>query len=1177
MRAFEPPFTELAEYEAAREQLHKENGIIEINGCCDPQKLHMISGMSDGFVNKIIVTFSELKAREIYEEYRFYDDKLLYYPSKDLIFYQAEIKGNEITTQRMSVYKALIEQEPVTIVACADAFLTKLVPLDNIRAAVIEFEAGDEINLSEAAKRLTAAGYVRNYQIEGRGQFSIRGGIMDIYPLTETNPVRIELWGDEIDSIRAFDIMTQRSIEKLQRVTVYPAQETVLSDEEAERGFEKIDDEAAKQESALRGAMNTEEAHRIAEMVRSLKEDIDISGIGGCNLDSYIEYFYPSTETLIDYLDRKSTVVFVDEITRCKEVLETISEEFSDAMQQRLNKGYCLPAQTNIVIPYNEFFAKLEKMHTLAMSSLQIKKGICNIAGQYSVVAKAINSYNNNFEELVRDLKRYCKNKYRIIVICASRTRAERLAGDLNDSDLSCFYTEDINRTIEGGQIIITYGRLKGGFEYPLIKYVVISESDIFTDRVRRKRSRIKYEGAKITGFSELSVGDYVVHESHGVGIYKGIEQVTVDKVTKDYMKIAYRDGGNLYIPATSLETIQKYSSKEGAVPKVNKLGGTEWIHTRSKVKDAVDVIATDLVELYAARQLKSGYEYGPDTVWQTEFEELFPFEETEDQLSAIADTKADMQSSRIMDRLICGDVGYGKTEIALRAAFKAVQEGKQVVYLVPTTILAQQHYSTFIQRMKDFPVRVDMLCRFRSAAQQKKTVADLKNGMVDIVIGTHRLLSSDVAYKDLGLLIIDEEQRFGVTHKEKIKKLRENVDVLTLTATPIPRTLHMSLIGIRDMSVLMEAPQDRMPIQTFVMEYNEEMVREAIGRELSRNGQVFYVYNRVQTIADMAASLRALLPEAEIAYAHGQMKEAELERIMYDFVSGSIDVLISTTIIETGLDIPNVNTMIIHDADQLGLSQLYQLRGRIGRSNRCAYAFLMYRRNKMLKETAEKRLTAIRDFTELGSGFKIAMRDLEIRGAGNILGKRQSGNMDAVGYDMYCKLLNEAVKRRKGEEVEAENDVTVDINTDAYIPDTYISNEFQKMDVYKRIACIGGREEMEDMQSELNDRFGTIPKAVENLLLVAYLRTVARKVYVTDIKQKGASIEMSVMPNAAYDPVKIAPFIAGYRGRMKLIAGAKPCFIYKFNKGFETSGRQILDLSLELCESLTELAVNKS
>ncbi len=1174
-RSFDAPFSELAEYETLRRILKENEGIAAADGCVDPQKLHMVYGMSDDFDFKIIVTFSEVKARKICEDYSFYDPNVMFFPAKDLIFYQADISGNAVTEQRMQCIRALLENDKCTIVTTIDAFMSHMPPRSSIEDGVIYVDEGGSISESEMSSLLVASGYVRNHQIEGRGQFCVRGGIIDIFPLTDDNPVRIELWGDTVDSIRTFDVMSQRSIEKLTSVAIFPASEIVLDPDTLEEGVRKVEAEGAEAREVFRKAFKTEEGANALKIATTLREQLEIYGQSGVNTDSFIDYFFDDTENLCDYMSHRSCLYFFDEPARLAECAGAVEAEFNESMHMRLEKGYALSHQTGIIYSKDEIFARFERMRGIAMSTLTLPSGIFATKGSVNLITKAMNSYNNSFESLIADLKRLHKNSYRVILISASRTRAARLAEDIRESGINSFYTEDPERIVREKEVLVTYGRMSQGFEYPLIKYAVISEADVFVRRQRKKKHRPKYEGSNIASFTELSVGDYVVHASHGLGIYQGIEQVHVDNVTKDYMKISYRDGGNLYIPATALDTIQKYASAGAAAPKLNKLGGQEWAKTKSKVRDAVDVIAQDLVDLYAARSAKRGYEYSPDTVWQTEFEELFPFEETEDQIAAIRDTKRDMESAKIMDRLICGDVGYGKTEIAIRAAFKAVSEGKQVVYLCPTTVLAQQHYTTFTQRMKDYPVRVDLLCRFRSQSEIKRTVKDLGSGMVDIVIGTHRVLSKDVTFKDLGLLIIDEEQRFGVTHKEKIKKLKENVDVLTLTATPIPRTLHMSLIGIRDMSVLEEAPQDRVPIQTFVMEYNEELVREAIGRELARGGQVFYVYNRVSSIADMASSLSRLIPDARISFAHGQMKETELERIMYDFVSGDIDVLVATTIIETGLDIPNVNTMIIHDADKMGLSQLYQLRGRVGRSNRTAYAFLMYRRDKVLHEVAEKRLQAIRDFTELGSGFKIAMQDLEIRGAGNLLGQRQSGHMNAVGYDMYCKLLNEAVKRKKGEEVIEENEVSVDLDIDAFIPGDYIASENQKIDVYKRIACILSKDEADDMRDELTDRFGTIPRSVENLIDVSLLRTMARGVFVTDIVQKENGIELRVLNNASYDPERIAPFIAGYKGKLKLVPGVKPYFFYRFSPSEIKNipqARQTLDISLSLCRNMKTL-----
>ena len=868
--------------------------------------------------------------------------------------------------------------------------------------------------------------------------------------------------------------------------------------------------------------------------------------------------------------------MFLDEPVRLQESAEIVEKEYFHSLESREEAGIEADEIPIQVEQTDHTIGKMNKYYGIAFTMLESKCGMFKVRSVYSLQVKTVNPYNSSFELLTRDLKKLKRTGYRVILVSSSRTRAKRLAEDLRDYDLSSFYSEEMERQVNPGEIMVTCGYISEGYEYPMLKFTVISESDIFGKK-KKKKKRKTYEGKKIQEFAELKPGDYVVHENHGLGIYQGIEKVEVDTVTRDYMKISYADGGILYIPATQMDLIQKYAGADAKPPKLNKLGTPQWKKTKGQVKKAVQLIAKDLVKLYATRQQTEGYVYGPDTVWQREFEEMFPFEETEDQLRAIEDTKKDMESTKIMDRLICGDVGYGKTEIAIRAAFKAVQEGKQVVYLVPTTILAQQHYNTFIQRFKDFPVRVDLMSRFRTQAQQKKTVEDLKKGLVDIVIGTHRVLSKDVGYKDLGLLIIDEEQRFGVTHKEKIKKLRDNIDVLTLTATPIPRTLHMSLIGIRDMSVLEEAPMDRMPIQTYVMEYNDEMVREAIERELARGGQVYYVYNRVENIADVALRVQKLVPDARVSYAHGQMNEHQLEDIMYDFINGDIDVLVSTTIIETGLDIANANTMIIQDADRFGLSQLYQLRGRVGRSNRMAYAFLLYQRDKMLKEVAEKRLAAIREFTDLGSGFKIAMRDLEIRGAGNLLGESQSGHMAAVGYDLYCKMLNEAVSQLKGKKEEADYATTIDLDIDAFIPESYIKNEYQKLDIYKRIATIETEEEMDDMTEELIDRFGDLPKKVQQLLHIAALKSLAHSAYITAIEQKGKDYKFILYEKANLDPAKIPALLKKYGNNMIFKAEAVPYFLYqKKGRSGKEKGENVLQMLREIIESIRELRLDQ-
>ena len=1171
MRTLTAPLHELGEFEEIVSLLKKPGKAAALTGCVESQKLHMVYGLGDGYKNKLIVTFSDLRVKEIQEDYRFYDRNVTSYPARDLIFYQADIHSNQLTKERIKCMRRMLEGKPLTVVTTFSSLMSPQIPLDVWKENIIFIDKKTEVNEKELANKLVELGYEKNYQVEAPGQFSIRGGIVDIFDLTEENPYRIELWGDEVESIRSFDILSQRSIEKLSGITVYPACEMILSQQQLKKGMDKIEKEGKAFLDKLRKEFHTEEAHRVETQLKELKEEVfEFKNL--LNLDSYVHYFYDNTVSFLELFDKEKTCVFVDEPVRVKEHAKAIELEFRESMMHRLEKGYILPGQMNLLYSVEEITARLMKHRVAALSALDLKNSLVKADKKADISAKSISSYNNSFEALLQDLKRYKKSGYRVLLLSGSRTRAGRLAQDLRDQELTAFYTEDPDREIQPGEIMTYYGRVMKGFEYPLLKFVVISESDIFGAEKKKKKKKKKYEGRKINDFAELKIGDYVVHENHGLGIYKGIEKVEIDKVVKDYIKIEYRDGGNLYILATGLDVIQKYASADAKRPKLNKLGTQEWVKTKSKTKEAVSEVAKDLVELYAVRQQTEGYPYGKDTVWQREFEEMFPFEETEDQLAAIEATKRDMESTKIMDRLICGDVGYGKTEIAIRAAFKAVQEGKQVVYLVPTTILAQQHYNTFVQRMKDFPVRVDLLSRFRSSAEQKKTIEDLKKGLVDIVIGTHRVLSNDVAFKDLGLLIIDEEQRFGVSHKEKIKKMKERVDVLTLTATPIPRTLHMSLIGIRDMSVLEEAPNDRLPIQTYVLEYNEEMVREAIVRELSRDGQVYYVYNRVNNIADIAAGIQKLVPEANVAFAHGQMQERELERIMYDFINGEIDVLVSTTIIETGLDISNVNTMIIHDSDNMGLSQLYQLRGRVGRSNRTAYAFLMYKRDKMLKEVAEKRLAAIKEFTDLGSGFKIAMRDLEIRGAGNLLGVKQHGHMQAVGYDLYCKMLNEAVKNLKGISTIEDFGTTVDLDVDAFIPPSYIVNEVQKLDIYKRIAGLESQAECDDMKEELLDRFGETPMAVQNLFRISMIRVKAHKLYITEIKGKNGEIQLTLKPDAKIHAQRIPELL---KKREKLSFNYKMVsFLQRYKKCgmVERDAQTLLALTEELLEDMSEL-----
>ena len=1153
---FTAPLSGLNDYNLIKAELNGSSvqSSIQVTGAADSGMAHFSAALGSNYKYKVIVTFSDVRAREIYDDMKSFDPNTFYYPPKDFIFFSADAYGNLIIQQRLDAVSHLISGEEFTLITTIDGLMDRLVPLDLIRKNCIHLSYDDTIDVEELKTALVNSGFERTEQVETAGQFAVRGGIIDIFPMTGDVPYRIELWDDVIDSIRSFDALSQRTIENIDDIVIYPASEYILSQEEIARGIEKIREEAALREKTLRESFHTEEAHRLSVCINEFTERLSISRTG-VFLDSFMTYFYPETMTLPDYFPAEETIFFIDEPGRIEERANTVETEFHESMINRIEGGYMLSGQTGVFCDTAEALARLASVRTVLFTTLEQKLKHFKPKNNYYISMRNINPYNNSFELLVHDLQRYKKEGWCVLILCGSRSKAARLADTLfHDYELNAFVCEDPDHTPVPGEILLTSENIHRGFEYPLLRFALISESDVFGSKKKRKKKKSNYSGEKINTFSDLKPGDYVIHENHGLGIYRGIEKIVVDKLSRDYIKIEYGDGGNLYVPATQLDLIQKHSgnSMDGESPKLklNKLGSSEWSKTKSKVRRAVRDIAVDLVKLYAERQAKSGFQFSPDTIWQTEFEEQFPYTETDDQMTAIEDTKKDMESKKIMDRLICGDVGYGKTEVAIRAAFKAIQDGKQVAFLVPTTILAQQHYNTFTQRMKDFPVTVELMSRFRTPAQQKQAIAGLKSGHVDIVIGTHRILSKDIIFKDLGLLIIDEEQRFGVGHKEKIKQLKSNVDVLSLSATPIPRTLHMSLIGIRDMSVLEEPPVDRLPIQTYVMEFNEEMIREAINRELARNGQVYYVYNRVNNIEEITNEIQKLVPDAVVRYAHGQMSERKLEQIMYEFINGEIDVLVSTTIIETGLDISNVNTMIIHDADKLGLSQLYQLRGRVGRSNRTSYAFLMYKRDKTLKEIAEKRLAAIREFTDLGSGFKIAMRDLEIRGAGNILGAEQHGHMDAVGYDLYCKMLNEAVLLLKGEKTEDDTyETTIDVKMDAYIPPKYIGNEIQKLAIYKRIASIENLEEYQDMQDELTDRFGDIPSVVDNLLKVALIKSSAHAAGMTEISGDKNTLVFHMHPHAHINTDKIPELINKYRGDLKFSTRNDPLFTYKPRK----------------------------
>ena len=876
MNSFYYPLLKLNEYEQVRDCLSQKK-TCQVTGCSDSQLAHFITGLSDGYRQKVIVTFSALKAKEIYDDIKGFTDDVVMYPSKDFIFFSADVHGNLILQQRLEFIEKIVEDKPFTVIVTADAFMDKIQPLDKIKDNYLEISEGSVIEQDALKKKLVKMGYEAVEQVDSPGQFAIRGSIIDIYTLTDEVPYRIDFWDDEVDIIKSFEIENQRSIENLESIKIYPATEYFFTEEEIKAGLDKIKLELNKTVEKFRKKFKTEEAHRLKTTVEEFITNMEINPFG-VSIDSYVNYFSDSLTSLLEYFD--NPIFFIDEPKRVLEQLNAVNGEFKDSMTNRLEKGYVLPGQTDVLWNKERITDKINSYTKVVFTAIAQKVSVFDTEDFVEVDARNISPYNNKFEMLVEDLKRYKKQKYSVLLVTTSATRGQRLAEDLRDFGISAFYEKDDTREVNPGEVMIISGRLRKGFTYPMVKFVAISDTDIFGERKKKRRKKHGYSGSNISSFSDLNIGDYVVHENHGLGIYRGIEKVEVDHVVKDYIKIEYAGGSNLYILATQLDMIQKYADSEAKKPKLNRLGGQEWNKTKSKVKKAVAEIAKELVELYAIRQNGQGYAFSPDTEWQKEFEEMFPFEETDDQLNAINEVKKDMESTKIMDRLICGDVGFGKTEIAIRAAFKAIQDNKQVAYLVPTTVLAQQHYKTFKQRFKDFPVRVEMLSRFRTKSNIDQNIRDLKKGYVDIVIGTHRLLSKDVKFKDLGLLIIDEEQRFGVKHKEQIKELKNNVDVITLTATPIPRTLHMSLIGIRDMCVMEEPPQDRMPIQTFVMEYNEEIARDAINRELARGGQVYFVHNRVQDIADMAASVQNMVPDANVAFAHGQMSERQLKKL---------------------------------------------------------------------------------------------------------------------------------------------------------------------------------------------------------------------------------------------------------------------------------------------------------
>ncbi len=1054
-----------------------KTGPIAISGLIDVEKLHVLAGIFNETKRPmVLVTYNEIQARKLYQDLKKLIKQTYFFPKKEITSYDYVAQSKEIEYKRIDVlnkmYLAKKQKEPIIIVTTIEAVMQKMVAKDTLYQNVIDFEVGKTYLLDEIKEKLVGLGYERSDLIENKGQFSIRGGIVDV-GLSEKIGVRIEFWGDEVDSIRFFQISSQRSTEMLKEITIFPAHELIVQD-------------------------LSEAVKNIQEKYPEEIEDIELIKNGDyiSKINKYFNEFYENQASFLDYMSDEY-LLLLDEKSKINQRESNIIEDNNKLIASLVEKEKFVPEAIENISKFEYNFEEKQIIY------LEQNDSIKNIQ-KYYFETREINFYNLQLDLLLADIVTYQKNKKKVVLLAGNEISAKKLCNILKENQINYKYEQEAEN-VKPGEIIVTIGGFSSGFENYDLNLIVISLQNNFEEPVKRKKklSSTFKDSEKIV-FADLKPGDIVVHQTHGIGQFIGVNTITADGVTKDYIKIKYRNDDILYVPTNSLDSVRKYiGGGDNSSPRLNKLGGKEWSATTSKVKKNLEAVAKDLIELYAKRQKIKGFSFSPDTPWQKQFEDSFPYTETDDQLRCIQDVKKDMEKPQPMDRLLCGDVGYGKTEVAIRAAFKAVMDQKQVAYLVPTTILANQQYEEFKTRMQEFAINVELLNRFKTKKEQDEIIKKLKLGEVDVIVGTHRLLSEDVNFKDLGLLIIDEEHRFGVKDKEKIKKLRTNIDVLTMTATPIPRTLHMSIVGVRDMSVIYEPPHNRKPVQTYVLEYDQEVITEAITKEIERGGQVFYLFNQVEGIEKKANEISMLVPEAKVGFAHGKMSGRELEEIMESFINHEINVLVCTTILESGIDIPNANTIIVENADRLGLAQLYQIRGRVGRSDKQAYAYVTYKRDKLLSEVADKRLKAIKEFTEFGSGFKIAMRDLEIRGAGSMLGEMQHGHIEQVGYDTYCKLLDEVIKEMQGIEVVEEQDVQIDLAVSSYIPDNFIENSSQKIEIYQNIALCRTEEELQNVIDEVIDRYGRLPKELENLIDIARIKQLARKANILKIAQK--------------------------------------------------------------------------
>ncbi|MGL5615867.1 MAG: transcription-repair coupling factor [Sarcina sp.] len=1138
---------------------------VGIYGLSDSGKSYMINGLfksSDKSV--VVVTNNDIEARKIYEDLSFYNLDTYYLPAKEVVFYNIDAISGDLRWARLKVMKEILNDKKKIIVTSIESFISLYTPIELYKNHSFTLSVNEEVELKTIVKTLVECGYERMEIVEGKGEFSVRGGILDIYSPHFNNPFRIEFFGEEIESIRSFNVESQRSIEQVPSVEIFPAKEIILTEEIINKTVDRLKTELTKYED--QGIKDKEVLRKINKVIDNnierLRETWSFETI-----DSYINFIFEKPDTLFDYL--KDYLFVVDEPERCKGKIESAIYEFQENYKSFLQRGDILPSQSKLILDSNTLYTDLKENDLVVLEGLEKRETFIKPFEKYNFNEIVYNNYQGKLELLINEIKEKKEKGYKTVILAGTRPRGERLVETLREHDVESVY-KDIIDEIQDGEVVVTFGNQDKGFEFNEFNLSVISDKEVFGESKRKKQRRSKKQKgtAKIKSFGELKPGDYVVHVNSGIGVYKGIKQINVGGNKRDYLDIEYLKGDKLYVPVEQFDLVQKYIGSEGKMPKINKLGGNEWQKAKAKVRKSINEIAEDLVKLYATRSTLKGHKFSKDTPWQEQFEDEFAYEETPDQLTSLEEIKLDMESEKVMDRLLCGDVGYGKTEVAIRAAFKSVMDGKQVAFLVPTTILAEQHYKNLLKRFSGFPIKIDVISRFKTKKEQTKTLKELKEGNIDILIGTHRLVSKDIEFKDLGLLVVDEEQRFGVTQKEKIKNLKKNVDVLTLSATPIPRTLHMSLTGVRDISVIETPPEERYPIQTYVVEQNDQLIRDAILREINRGGQVFFVYNRVETIEAMASYIKELVPESKITIIHGQMTERQLETQLIEFMNRETNVLVCTSIIETGIDMPNVNTLIVHDSDKMGLSQLYQLRGRVGRSNRIAYAYFVYQKDKILTEVAEKRLKALKDFTELGSGFKIAMRDLEIRGAGNMMGSSQHGHMSNVGYDLYCRMLEDTIKLIKGEIDMEPVETVVDLKIDAFIPSSYIENEIQKIEVYKKIAAIENIEDYNYVKEELEDRYSNIPKSVYNLMDIAYIKSKAKSINIEEIKEKGNEIIFEFQSRERTNKEIFLKVLKEHKENILIKLGEKPSFSYKFK---EERKEDLLKIFKELLDDVTE------